>query len=105
LTDENQICKNFVIFQKFSQFYYVVITVVSLVDNSCFYAFIEPLVADIGYPLRTDENRLLALAVFMCLWVDMFILPLFIGMNLLEHAENTLSNTVFKGRYTVLNAS
>jgi hypothetical protein len=34
----------------------------------------------------------------------MFILPLFIGMNLLEHADNTFSNMVFKGRYTDINA-
>lgn len=80
------------------------ITIVILIQNSFFYAIIEPLVAQIGYPLRTDENRLVSFAVFMCLCVDMIILPILIGMNLLEHTDNTLSNMVFKGRYTDFNA-
>ena len=35
----------------------------------------------------------------------MIILPVIIGINAMEHADNKLSNQVFKGRYTDFNAA
>ena len=77
---------------------------VILILNGFFYSIIEPLVSGIGYALKTDENRLVAFAVFICLCIDMIILPVLIGMNMLEHTDNTLSNMVFKGRFTDINS-
>ena len=102
--ESQQICKNYVIFQKFNDFYYILTTIVIFIINGFFYSIIEPLVASIGYPLRTDENWLVAFAVFICLCIDMMFLPVLIGMNLMEHTDNTFSNMVFKGRYTDINS-
>ena len=80
-------------------------TVVIFIINGFFYSIIEPLVSNIGYPLKTDENRLVAFAVFICLCIDMIILPVLIGMNMMEHTDSTFSNSVFKGRFTDVNAN
>ena len=41
--------------------------------------------------------------VFCCLMVDMVILPVLIGMNVMEHSVGNTSDTMFKGTYADFN--
>jgi len=46
------------------------------------------LVALIGYNLMTDETRTNATAITFILLVDFVLLPVMIGMNLIEYSFN-----------------
>lgn len=59
--------------------------------NTFFYTIVEPIVSYIGYHVRTDENRMVAFSIFCCLCADMIILPVVIGMNMVEHIDTKFS--------------
>jgi len=61
---------------------------------------IHPLVAKVGYYTKTEEIRFTGFTLFVCLTIDMCILPLFLGMNLMEHYDNKITQALFKGKYT-----
>lgn len=54
----------------------------------------------IGLHKKTDVLRLAAYTTIACLVTDMIILPIMIGMNLVEVSDNRISTTVFRGKYT-----
>ena len=56
-----------------------------IVYNSLFYMITPPLIAMIGQHLMTDETRTVAVAITFILLVDFVVLPLMIGMNLVEY--------------------
>ena len=62
------------------------------------------MVSYIGYHLRTDEHRTTSVTVFLCLCVDMILLPTLIGLNLVEYQNLGLLSNVFKGKHTDLGA-
>ena len=61
------------------------------------------MVSLIGYATKTDEIRLASFTIFCCLVADMIVLPVFIGMNMMEHNDSKISEAVFKGKYTDFN--
>jgi hypothetical protein len=37
---------------------------------------------------------------FLCLAADMILIPIFIGMNLVEVSNNKISSSIFTGKHT-----
>ena len=66
---------------------------------------VAPIISLIGYHVHTNETRVISFTIFCCLCVDMIILPLFIGMNIVEHTDTKLSKSLFKGKYTDFNGT
>lgn len=100
--ETNQICKNYVTYTKFSQSYYVITSLVIIIYNGFFYMMTKPFIQYIGFHKVTKENSWATLLIFLCLFTDMIVLPLIIGMNLIEfydvHGYESL--TFFKGKHT-----
>jgi len=44
----------------------------------------KPAIGYIGFPLETTETSWSSVIIFGCLFADMIIIPLIIGMNLIE---------------------
>lgn len=76
-------------YAKLTTYYYLLMTIMILIYNSLFYTFTLPVVKLIGYHTKTDENILTSQAIIGCLTTDMIILPIMIGMNLVEYHDNT----------------
>lgn len=100
LVETNQICKKYVLYEKFSESYYIITSIVIIIYNALFYMLVEPIVRYIGYHIRTNEIRVISFTIFLCLVSDMFLLPLFLGMNWIDHSDNRFSNQIFRGKYT-----
>jgi len=48
-----------------------------------------PLIKYIGLPTKTIELSLASSAIFCCFFLDMILIPMFIGMDLTEHGVNS----------------
>ena len=62
----------------------------------------KPIVFYIGFHKETTVNSWSSFTIFFCLFVDMIVLPLIIGMNLIEFFDNKLFETffLFRGKHT-----
>ena len=87
-------------YEKFSQSYYWLTSLSIIIFNALFYMIVEPMVQLIGLHKKTDVIRLAAYTTVSCLVVDMVLLPVMIGMNLVEVSDNRISTSVFRGKYT-----
>jgi hypothetical protein len=87
-TSTRQICKSYVMYQKLNTYYYLLMTIMILIYNSLFYTFTTPVVQMIGYHTKTEENILTSQAIIACLTIDMIILPIMIGTNLVEYGKH-----------------
>jgi hypothetical protein len=72
------------------------------VFNGFFYAYSHPAISLIGFHMITHVNSWTTIVIFVCLFTDMIILPLVIGMNLVEFVEiETFSQmSILKGKHT-----
>ena len=61
-----------------------IVSVVILIYNNTFYIMTKPAIGYIGFPLETTETSWSSVIIFGCLYADMIIIPLIIGMNLIE---------------------
>lgn len=73
---------------KFSSIYYWLTSLTIIVYNSFFYMFTYPIIGLIGYHLKTDLTKQVSYTIFMCLCVDMILLPILIGANSIEYGSN-----------------
>lgn len=73
-----------------------------LIYNGLFYSYSHWAIQKIGFHYVTKENSWTTVIIFVCLFCDMIILPLFIGMNLVEFLDiETFENmSIFKGKHT-----
>lgn len=60
----------------------------------------KPVISYIGFHKVTKENSWTSLSIFCCLCVDMIVLPMMIGMNLVEYYDSKYLDTVFRGKHT-----
>ena len=97
------ICRDYVIYRKFSSSYYWVTSITIIIFNAIFYMIVHPMISLIGHATRTEEIKLTSFTVFCCLVADVVFLPVFIGMNMMEHNDSKISEAVFKGKYTDFN--
>ena len=97
-----KICSNYVKYQKFSGSYYFITSLVILIYNNFFYIMTKPIIFYIGFHKETTVNSWSSFTIFFCLFVDMIVLPLIIGMNLIEFYDNKLFETfyLFRGKHT-----
>lgn len=98
--DQEQICKQFVIYEKFRSVYYWLMSFSIIIYNGFFYTLVVPLVKMIRFHKKTDENWLQCFILFTCLALDMILLPIFIGMNLVEADNYKISSSIFTGKHT-----
>jgi len=98
--ESRQICKQYVIYEKFSSSYYWLISFSIIIYNGLFYTLVVPMVKLVGFHKKSDENWLSCFMIFLCLVVDMILLPIFIGMNLVEVSDNKISKSIFTGKHT-----
>ena len=89
----------------FSESFYWTTSIVIILMNMCFYAIIQPMIARVGFYTKTSEHRLTGLTVFVCLFLDMCVLPMFLAMSLVEHSDDPASGagTSSKGKFTDFN--
>lgn len=73
-----------------------------IIYNGFFYTMTKPFITYIGFHKVTKENSWTTFLIFLCLFTDMIVLPLIIGMNLIEfydvHSYESFS--IFKGKHT-----
>ena len=62
----------------------------------------KPIIGYIGFHLETTETSWSSFTIFFCLVADMIILPLVIGMNLIEFYDASFfeSFSLFRGKHT-----
>jgi hypothetical protein len=90
----------------FSQTYVFIVSIVILVYNNFFYILTKPAIGYIGFHLETKETSWSSVIIFFCLVADMIMLPLIIGMNLIEFYDNATTNaflesfSLFRGKHT-----
>lgn len=100
--DRRPICRKYVLFEKFNQSFYILLSVSILILNTIFYWIIIPLVETVGYHKRTNETRISCFLIIACYFVDMVVLPVLIGTNLMEVSDSRVSRSIFTGKYTDL---
>ena len=82
-----QICKSYIYQRKFADSVYWIISISIIIFNSLFYVFTPPVVEIIRQNLKTDQTRTITIVITFCLLVDMIVLPMVIGMNLIEYTR------------------
>ena len=75
-----------------------------IIINGLFYTVVFPIISRIGYHTKTEENRLAQYTIFVCLCIDMIILPILIGTNLSEIWNYKFSKNFIRGKYTDFDA-
>ena len=83
---------------RLASYFHILLAISIIVINAIFYAVIIPLVSMIGLHRRTKEVKLCLILMVMCYYLDMFILPFWVGANLSE--INEYFKYAFKGKYT-----
>lgn len=108
--ESNQICKTYVSQLQYGKYFFETISIFVIVYNNIFYTVVEPAVCLIGHHVRTDQISLIANLIFGCLVLDMIFIPVFIGMNMVEHFNyhKVISGYMnffipFQGKYTDFN--
>lgn len=76
------------------------ISVAVILYNAVFYAIVVPIVQLVGFHKKSDEQWLACFMTFLCLVTDMILIPIFIGMNLIEVSNNRISSSIFTGKHT-----
>lgn len=76
------------------------ISVCVILYNSIFYTIVVPIVSLVGFHKKSDEQWLSCFMTFLCLVADMILIPIFIGMNLVEVSNNKISSSIFTGKHT-----
>lgn len=73
-----------------------------MIYNNFFYVLTKPVIGYIGFHLETTETSWSSFTIFFCLVADMIVLPLIIGMNLIEFYDMKFfeSFSLFKGKHT-----
>ena len=82
--NNNQICREFILFNRFNRQYRMVLAFSIIFINLLFYQIIIPLVKKIGFARKTREEELNYLYMVACMMLDMVVLPILIGSNLKE---------------------
>jgi len=59
-----------------------------------------PVLSLVGFHVKTYEYKLVSFIIFICLFIDTIILPLFNGANLIEYHDRNLLDSVFTGHNT-----
>ena len=85
------ICFQYVIYQKLSDYYYWIVSSFIIVYNYLFYVLAKPILLKVGFHLRTQQERLIQLTVFLCLCIDTIVLPMLIGSNFVEYGSKFLN--------------
>ena len=92
---KNQICYQYVLEFKFSTYFHTILAVTIIIINAIFFAIIEPLVDRIGYHRRTMMVMVKTQMIVICYILDMWLLPILIGLNLKEYGFEE-----FTGKFT-----
>ena len=71
-----------------------------IIFNAIFYTVVEPFIDLIGVHKKTEREILNLFTITICLIVDMIILQVLLGANLVEVSDNKITATVFRGKYT-----
>jgi hypothetical protein len=103
--EDKQICKAYIVYEKFSNSYYWVTSITIIIYNALFYMFTEPIIGMIGYHLKTDQTVITSFTIFVCLTVDMVLLPFFIGMNFVEYGSSKYLPVFIVGKHTDFGAN
>lgn len=78
----NKICNEYILLTKFHASYGLIASLTVLLTNHIFYIIVEPMVRFIGYHARTKEVSVVSVCLFVCLTVDMIVLPVFLNVKL-----------------------
>ena len=71
-----------------------------IVYNYLLAVITKPILKLVGFHLRTHEERLISVVIFVCMCVDTIILPLLIGANFVEYRDRDFLNKFFTGDNT-----
>jgi hypothetical protein len=83
--DSAQICRSFLIYEKFSRWYFWLTSITVIIYNFLFPLITRPVFSIVGFHLRTREAMLVSFTLFICLFIDTILLPFFIGANFVEY--------------------
>ena len=88
---QNRICSLYVFEYKFSMYFHMILAVTIIIINAIFFAIIEPLVERVGLHKRTPEVLMKTYMIVLCYLLDMWLLPILIGLNLKEYGVKDFS--------------
>ena len=89
----------YVIYQKLSNTYSAIVSVFIVVYNYLFLMITKPVLSLVGFHLRTQYERLASITIFICMLIDSIFIPIMIGANFVEYANQGL-NKIFTGKNT-----
>ena len=92
---KNKICFNYIFHYKFSTYFHIILAITIIIINTIFSLIIEPMVDRIGFHKRTNAVLTKAQLIVMCYILDMWLLPIMVGLNLSEYGFSE-----FKGNFT-----
>ena len=95
-----KICHQYILSQQFSEWYFWIVSILIIIYNYLFFTLTRPILSQVGFHLRTQEERLISMTVTICLIIDSIVLPLLIGASFIEYPDSKLLNKVIRGRAT-----
>lgn len=95
-----QICHQYILSQQFSEWYFWIVSILIIIYNYLFFTLTRPILSQVGFHLRTQEERLISMTVTICLIIDSIVLPLLIGASFIEYPDWKLLNQVIRGKAT-----
>ena len=95
-----QICFNYVLYQKLDSYYYIIVSVFIIVYNYLLAIITKPILKQVGFHLRTHEEKLISVVIFVCMCIDTIVLPIMIGANFVEYRDRDFLNKFFTGDNT-----
>ena len=96
----NKICRQYTIYEKYTDYYYWITSVTIIVYNYCFYLTTLPIISCVGFHLRTYQYRLVTMIIFGCTIIDTILLPILTGANFIEYTDKFGLDRMFTGKHT-----
>lgn len=100
MTETKQVCHEYILYEKYTDYYYWITSFIIILYNYCFYMTTLPIISCVGFHLRTYQYRLVTMIIFICLIIDTIALPLLTGANFIEYNDKQGMDKVFTGKHT-----
>lgn len=90
--ESGYICNEYLIYQKLSSNYYIIMSLIIFVFNLLLYEMTGPILSITGFRKKTEQQNLVSIIIMICLLIDTILIPVIIGANFVEYGDNLVLN-------------